>query len=240
MDGGANTGMFDKGRFSLESVEYRSSVKELLKLYSSKVHEFESSNFNLEVLRSSIVGTKSTSSNDLSDFSSVCEVISNSTSSRAILVYRCHELSSNGIQILSRLNAFLSRSKSNWKVLYFGELQHVFPLHLRQLAIDKTFGEPIGEALASPSSSSNRTLIALSFFAVVGASTILYQGSTKPNDSVQITSTTPSLNNHDLNHLPPSDSPAGQDSSTTIKDICLLYTSPSPRDQRGSRMPSSA
>ena len=24
------------------------------------------------------------------------------------------------------------------------------------------------------------------------------------------------------------------------KDICLLYTSPSPRDQRGSRMPSSA
>ena len=25
-----------------------------------------------------------------------------------------------------------------------------------------------------------------------------------------------------------------------ISDICLLYTSPSPRDQRGSRMPSSA
>ena len=27
---------------------------------------------------------------------------------------------------------------------------------------------------------------------------------------------------------------------TAIKDVCLLYTSPSPRDQRGSRMPSSA
>ena len=26
----------------------------------------------------------------------------------------------------------------------------------------------------------------------------------------------------------------------TISDPCLLYTSPSPRDQRGSRMPSSA
>ena len=26
----------------------------------------------------------------------------------------------------------------------------------------------------------------------------------------------------------------------TIVDTCLLYTSPSPRDQRGSRMPSSA
>ena len=26
----------------------------------------------------------------------------------------------------------------------------------------------------------------------------------------------------------------------TKEDICLLYTSPSPRDQRGSRMPSSA
>ena len=27
---------------------------------------------------------------------------------------------------------------------------------------------------------------------------------------------------------------------TTEAEICLLYTSPSPRDQRGSRMPSSA
>ena len=26
----------------------------------------------------------------------------------------------------------------------------------------------------------------------------------------------------------------------TVDDVCLLYTSPSPRDQRGSRMPSSA
>ena len=29
-------------------------------------------------------------------------------------------------------------------------------------------------------------------------------------------------------------------STLTQSDICLLYTSPSPRDQRGSRMPSSA
>ena len=28
--------------------------------------------------------------------------------------------------------------------------------------------------------------------------------------------------------------------SSTLKKVCLLYTSPSPRDQRGSRMPSSA
>ena len=26
----------------------------------------------------------------------------------------------------------------------------------------------------------------------------------------------------------------------SLRDVCLLYTSPSPRDQRGSRMPSSA
>ena len=31
----------------------------------------------------------------------------------------------------------------------------------------------------------------------------------------------------------------GADAATDV-DICLLYTSPSPRDQRGSRMPSSA
>ena len=28
--------------------------------------------------------------------------------------------------------------------------------------------------------------------------------------------------------------------ANAVKDVCLLYTSPSPRDQRGSRMPSSA
>ena len=35
-----------------------------------------------------------------------------------------------------------------------------------------------------------------------------------------------------------SEKPAGY--STDATDACLLYTSPSPRDQRGSRMPSSA
>ena len=32
----------------------------------------------------------------------------------------------------------------------------------------------------------------------------------------------------------------GQEVGTMLIDTCLLYTSPSPRDQRGSRMPSSA
>ena len=32
----------------------------------------------------------------------------------------------------------------------------------------------------------------------------------------------------------------GDDINDPISDTCLLYTSPSPRDQRGSRMPSSA
>ena len=34
--------------------------------------------------------------------------------------------------------------------------------------------------------------------------------------------------------------PAAKDYLLTQCSICLLYTSPSPRDQRGSRMPSSA
>ena len=34
--------------------------------------------------------------------------------------------------------------------------------------------------------------------------------------------------------------PSGCGKSTLLRMICLLYTSPSPRDQRGSRMPSSA
>ena len=33
---------------------------------------------------------------------------------------------------------------------------------------------------------------------------------------------------------------AGEDANAEIVRTCLLYTSPSPRDQRGSRMPSSA
>ena len=34
--------------------------------------------------------------------------------------------------------------------------------------------------------------------------------------------------------------PTGSDTYEVVLEICLLYTSPSPRDQRGSRMPSSA
>ena len=33
---------------------------------------------------------------------------------------------------------------------------------------------------------------------------------------------------------------SGNNSNLDIQRICLLYTSPSPRDQRGARMPSSA
>ena len=36
------------------------------------------------------------------------------------------------------------------------------------------------------------------------------------------------------------DDGTGNAASTAISGFCLLYTSPSPRDQRGSRMPSSA
>ena len=32
----------------------------------------------------------------------------------------------------------------------------------------------------------------------------------------------------------------GEKIRSVLLDVCLLYTSPSPRDQRGSRMPSSA
>ena len=32
----------------------------------------------------------------------------------------------------------------------------------------------------------------------------------------------------------------GRDDAVVRREACLLYTSPSPRDQRGSRMPSSA
>ena len=47
-----------------------------------------------------------------------------------------------------------------------------------------------------------------------------------------------------LNDLTPADCPTGTLVRNGTKDVmchtCLLYTSPSPRDQRGSRMPSSA
>ena len=36
------------------------------------------------------------------------------------------------------------------------------------------------------------------------------------------------------------DDDLGFDGDESLVDVCLLYTSPSPRDQRGSRMPSSA
>ena len=41
-------------------------------------------------------------------------------------------------------------------------------------------------------------------------------------------------------HLKINQTNANQDDSSMAVSTCLLYTSPSPRDQRGSRMPSSA
>ena len=43
-----------------------------------------------------------------------------------------------------------------------------------------------------------------------------------------------------LNGEQPKHCDYGSDDVITDPDACLLYTSPSPRDQRGSRMPSSA
>ena len=44
----------------------------------------------------------------------------------------------------------------------------------------------------------------------------------------------------DLQDAYPDDSMEVDHPSMALRDACLLYTSPSPRDQRGSRMPSSA
>ena len=61
-----------------------------------------------------------------------------------------------------------------------------------------------------------------------------------------ISSTIPDLGNFDIDKLDASDIDCEIKTSNTSCEVsavvttCLLYTSPSPRDQRGSRMPSSA
>ena len=46
------------------------------------------------------------------------------------------------------------------------------------------------------------------------------------------------VRSHEIFEVP--EAPEGVEKEIVVEDVCLLYTSPSPRDQRGSRMPSSA
>ena len=76
----------------------------------------------------------------------------------------------------------------------------------------------------------------LSFFLVVGSVQLWGQGSTSSRITGQVTDGTESLIGANVVAV---HGPTGF-SYGTATNICLLYTSPSPRDRTRSRMPSSA
>ena len=73
-------------------------------------------------------------------------------------------------------------------------------------------------------------------FWIGGESPLSYE---RDSDITEVRYTTTSPHARAQIHTPALE-PAQRDANETSPSACLLYTSPSPRDQRGSRMPSSA
>lgn len=130
---GKNSAFFDK---PWSSKEHRQRISRLLSDYPVNFHEFESSTLSIQSLRKEIVGSIKEESNTDSDFITLCNTMENASKPGLVMIYRCSELTSVSVQFLTSLNSFLKQSKSKWKIVYFGEIEGVYPPHLELLAPD--------------------------------------------------------------------------------------------------------
>ena len=136
IEGNKNIAFFDK---TWSSKEHRQKFSRLLAQYPLNFHEFESSTLSLEVLKAKIVGFTAAQPADQSDFKLLCDTME---SAGLVMVYRCSELSSDSVELLSKLNAFLKGSDSQWKIAYFGEKSGVSRRHRKLLAPEMVYTSP--------------------------------------------------------------------------------------------------
>jgi hypothetical protein len=127
-----NSAFFDK---TWSSKEHRQRISRLLADHPVSFHEFESSTLNLKEMRARLVGNLEFLPEE-SDFDEICHVMSATGKPGLIMIYRCSELEADSVDFLCKLNTFLKTRKSKWKIVYFGEIEGVYPLHLERLAPD--------------------------------------------------------------------------------------------------------
>ena len=155
MDSDNTTGFFDK---DFSSKEHSLKTKRLLTDYNINLYEFESSTLSLELINAKIGAANDTG---LSDFRILRDHIKNAATPGLIMIYRCSRLKSDSVQFLSQLNAFLSRSSSQWKIAYLGEIETVPTLLLTLLSPEYVYTSP--QRTEQPESSTGNRKSVLTF-----------------------------------------------------------------------------
>lgn len=143
VDGEYRTAFFDRDWFSPDSISYRANLRPWLNVRGLNLYEFESSTLDSDILSAKILAGDVSQSSSTFSFRFLCEHIEHSPAS-VIAIYRCSELSSKTVQLLSRLSRYFESSGSGWKLIYFGSASQVYPLNLKLLAPQVTVSFPVG------------------------------------------------------------------------------------------------
>jgi ankyrin repeat protein len=140
LKGNSKSGFFDKKAFSPNSIEYRHDVRQWIEQENRDYFEFEASTLDIDRLVQVLLSSTAQAGITKSRFKALCNHIEHQPPA-VICVYRCSELSSSAVQLLSRINEYLKQGPNKWKLLMFGEQKSIYPLYLRQLSPEVTIGK---------------------------------------------------------------------------------------------------
>ena len=125
------------------------------------------------------------------------------------------------------------------------EVTETFKVAFHEFRLANTIGEPFYEGareLVAKLSKRDDVLLAIATGKSLKGVDIMLEREGWHNTfvSLQTADSAPSKPNPGMILNAMADSGVSAENTVMVGDTCLLYTSPSPRDQRGSRMPSSA
>lgn len=130
-----NSALFNRELITSQTIGYRTEVKRALAKHRFRVFEFESSTLSARKFITGILTANSESDTVEAKFKNLCEHIDNNPKA-TIVIYRCSELSLSALQVIARLNRYLSESKSEWKLMLFGRANEMPDHCVSQLNAD--------------------------------------------------------------------------------------------------------
>jgi len=136
--------LFDHAWATAHGAGYHSTVYKYSVAAGYVPMEFEGK----QVCESSLVKSICTASMpahpDLSSFRKISSAMEERNSG-LIIVHNAHMLSDKAVHLLARLVTFTKRKKLDWKIILFAESTKLNHLNLAQLAVEKSFPDPILE-----------------------------------------------------------------------------------------------
>lgn len=131
----SNSALFNRELITSQSIGYRTEVKRALAKHRFRVFEFESSTLSARKFIAGILNANNDKNTVEAKFKNLCEHIDNNPKA-TIVVYRCSELSLSALQVIARLNRYLSENNSDWKLMLFGRAHEMPDLCISQLNAD--------------------------------------------------------------------------------------------------------